>query len=844
MIVCHEKCYVCDEVVDFWIEDSGTLFREAICLNCHSSLRHSDVAKKISEIYFAGKPLAMIHTSNETLTLLNTTPYGGIHECLKHLPNYYCSEFFPDIPSGEKNSDGILSVDLCDIPFNDHFFDLIITEDVLEHIQNYEQAFAEISRVLKTGGRHIFTIPIKETGPTRALVPQFSVYHPAPFNQQAVVYNEFGLDVSSIAEKYDTHTHLVEGHRFYLANETTDLVKEYDDYLLKKDQPLSFFRYNSLFFISEKKKSMIDDGERLILGGNCGIDTEIEHLHRYSVACEVSKNKIVLDAACGTGYGSFMMAKSAQKVVGIDIAEEAVEYAKLHYTMDNLEYLQMPAENLNFLNESFDLVTSFETFEHISSNNQKLFLREIKQILKKDGMLLISLPNDELEKELSGGEYENPYHIGNMNPEKFKRLLSEYFNSVVFYLQNNIMSSSLLKESDLPTSVSCYFGGRVEKGGFLIAVCSDKSCILPCLESIYIPDIFNYYQRKLPVFNASVYVDYGNDFSESSRVWSTCRRSNNEFYYQFNLSAFRNIRRIRFDPCETGCKVKLTSVTLDSMNVGFSSNNSDTIEDDYDVFWTIDPYYILEVTLQKIGLLEVKGILTVINPNQVFYKQQEKIDHVTRDFMAAKNGLAEVQIVQEQLQQRSVELEILQKQFWGRTTELDTLKVQLQERDKELDNVQEQLQDRMIELGNVQNQLQDKTIELGSVQEQLHDGTIELSNVQEQLQDRTVELRDVQEQLREQTLYLTQVQEKLISKEFDLQNLQKLMQEQTLNLNRLQDELDEQVNKNLDIEKQLHEITNYNLQIVIQYQTVLNSTCWKITKPLRFILDFLKKWGK
>lgn len=79
-------------------------------------------------------------------------------------------------------------------------------------------------------------------------------------------------------------------------------------------------------------------GERYLPSVNGEI--KYEHLHRYALCLEFVKGKTVLDIASGEGYGSALLAKVAQSVIGVDISEEAVEYAtKQYYTYENLKFL-------------------------------------------------------------------------------------------------------------------------------------------------------------------------------------------------------------------------------------------------------------------------------------------------------------------------------------------------------------------------------------------------------------------------------------------------------------------------------------------------------------------------
>lgn len=84
-----------------------------------------------------------------------------MHEYLKYCFGYVAGEYFEDISSGEYK-EGVLCIDLCNIPFAENSFDLVISEDVFEPIVDYKKAFREIYRVLKNGGKHIFAIPLHE----------------------------------------------------------------------------------------------------------------------------------------------------------------------------------------------------------------------------------------------------------------------------------------------------------------------------------------------------------------------------------------------------------------------------------------------------------------------------------------------------------------------------------------------------------------------------------------------------------------------------------------------------------------------------------------------------------
>src|SRR3954462_2607763 len=80
-------------------------------------------------------------------------------------------------------------------------------------------------------------------------------------------------------------------------------------------------------------------GERLI-PGQVDVDLLNEHLARYTFASRLARGKRVLDAGCGAGYGSAELAHTAHTTVGIDVAAEAVDFARAHYRLANLWFEQ------------------------------------------------------------------------------------------------------------------------------------------------------------------------------------------------------------------------------------------------------------------------------------------------------------------------------------------------------------------------------------------------------------------------------------------------------------------------------------------------------------------------
>jgi GT2 family glycosyltransferase/ubiquinone/menaquinone biosynthesis C-methylase UbiE len=223
----------------------------------------------------------------------------------------------------------------------------------------------------------------------------------------------------------------------------------------------------------------------------------MEHYHRYLLLTDLVFEKKVLDVASGEGYGTYLLANHAFTIVGVDISIEAIAHAKEKYKKENLNYIQGSAADLQFPDETFDVVVSFETIEHLAE--QAEMIAGIKRVLKKNGVLIISSPNRPVYSEESG-EF-NEYHVKELDFGELNNLLLEYFKQIDYYGQRMQISSVVQPLSDSP-SISKVYSER--DGGvsysatdlispvYFIAVCSSSGVELPNLGmSAYYPGDFD-----------------------------------------------------------------------------------------------------------------------------------------------------------------------------------------------------------------------------------------------------------------------------------------------------------------------------------------------------------------
>ncbi len=159
------------------------------------------------------------------------------------------------------------------------------------------------------------------------------------------------------------------------------------------------------------------------------------HLKRYEFARQFCKDKVVLDAACGVGYGSNYLADVAGEIIGLDISREAIAYAKEHYQRQNIHFEIADIHKLNFHDGYFDAVCSFETVEHL--DNLQIFLAEVRRVLKKGGVFIVSTP--QAKKTVSTPK--NPYHKTEFSKNDFRDLLNKYFADVQIFGQRRRQST-------------------------------------------------------------------------------------------------------------------------------------------------------------------------------------------------------------------------------------------------------------------------------------------------------------------------------------------------------------------------------------------------------------------
>ncbi|HMJ67953.1 MAG TPA: class I SAM-dependent methyltransferase [Cyclobacteriaceae bacterium] len=181
----------------------------------------------------------------------------------------------------------------------------------------------------------------------------------------------------------------------------------------------------------------------------------IEHLHRYALAMAfIQSNSVVVDVASGEGYGTYLMSEKAGSITGVDISQEAVDHASRRYTRPNLVFKHGSATSIPVPDASVDILTSFETIEHHDQHEE--MMREIKRVLKPNGLFIISSPDRKFYSDLTG--YKNPFHVKELYKDEFAALISKHFSNHVVFNQKSIMGSVVVPDNNKGAGIEEYSG--------------------------------------------------------------------------------------------------------------------------------------------------------------------------------------------------------------------------------------------------------------------------------------------------------------------------------------------------------------------------------------------------
>jgi SAM-dependent methyltransferase len=164
-----------------------------------------------------------------------------------------------------------------------------------------------------------------------------------------------------------------------------------------------------------------------------GDRTAVHHLARYrwaiKIIADMAPPKQILDGACGSGYGSYLLARAfpQAQIIGADYDKSAIDYARKQYSSTNLRFIHGDVLwwEQTIGQTTFDCIVSFDTLEHCK--HREIMLENLVEHLHPEGRLLLSAPSGWATNNLSPRWH---HHAIEYSPASLYDFLSRYFRSI------------------------------------------------------------------------------------------------------------------------------------------------------------------------------------------------------------------------------------------------------------------------------------------------------------------------------------------------------------------------------------------------------------------------------
>jgi 2-polyprenyl-3-methyl-5-hydroxy-6-metoxy-1,4-benzoquinol methylase len=159
--------------------------------------------------------------------------------------------------------------------------------------------------------------------------------------------------------------------------------------------------------------------DALEAGDTTGADALRIHAERYEFAARHLGPGRLLDLACGTGYGTRILAERGQpelSLLGVDVSESAIAYAREHWQDERTRFEVSDALAFRPA-ERFDHIVSIETIEHLP--DPEAFVAHLVGLLRPGGLLVASVPT-------TPSVDANPFHLHDFSEGSFRRLFRRH----------------------------------------------------------------------------------------------------------------------------------------------------------------------------------------------------------------------------------------------------------------------------------------------------------------------------------------------------------------------------------------------------------------------------------
>jgi SAM-dependent methyltransferase len=191
-----------------------------------------------------------------------------------------------------------------------------------------------------------------------------------------------------------------------------------------------------------------------------GSETLALHLGRYQFAARHVQPGRLLDIACGSGYGTALLADANPHVecVGVDLSFEAIQHARQHYARSNVDFVVMDAMRFGDQpNETgrFDTIVTLETIEHLPQPGE--FVARLTSLARPGGRIVASVP-------VTPSVDANPHHVTDFTASSIRKLFQAHgmieldsFRQVQPFVPLAVLSRRELRAKDIRPNLVRYY---------------------------------------------------------------------------------------------------------------------------------------------------------------------------------------------------------------------------------------------------------------------------------------------------------------------------------------------------------------------------------------------------
>lgn len=412
------RCSICGQFQEF-VQASRAIREGYRCLACKGSLREREQAQSILDCYseLRASTLTDLVSIDEfrCLKIYEPGTIGAFRKLFKPLPHYNQSDYYAESDRAMATSQ-VPHQNLEDLSYPDKSFDLIVNSDILEHVRKPMKAFAEIFRVLKPGGYHVFTVPLQEPLATKTvarvdtsgeedihILPEH--YHGNGKGGRSLVYTDFGKDITDMLAAVGFSAFL---RRSISESQEANRV---------------------LTVIARRPQLSIDQLQHPMITGEPDMKTQTE-------ACNICGNTSFRPAPFNrisvTGKpplcekcGSLERHRIFRVMFNNIRTPEFQKYSCLQFSSDPSIALgwfadatrsmhggenHLDIQNIAHADGSFDVVVCNHILEHVP--DYKVAIREVARITRSTGFVFLSFPNPYLRKVTEDWGFPRPEQHG------------------------------------------------------------------------------------------------------------------------------------------------------------------------------------------------------------------------------------------------------------------------------------------------------------------------------------------------------------------------------------------------------------------------------------------------